>query len=64
MVNWLVGDVPQQVFAYGALNYYGPNSPHRPEADNADPDGNDDPRRVAHTTSAGWPTATSPRTTT
>lgn len=31
MVNWLVGDVPEQVFAYGALNYYGPNSPHRPE---------------------------------
>ncbi len=43
MVTWLVGDVPQQVFAYGALNYYGPNSPHRPDPDSAAAD--DDPRR-------------------
>ncbi|MCC6423370.1 MAG: Gfo/Idh/MocA family oxidoreductase [Phycisphaerales bacterium] len=31
LVNWWVNDHPQQVFAYGALNYYGPNSPHKPQ---------------------------------
>jgi predicted dehydrogenase len=30
MVNWLIGDVPDQVFAYGALNYYGPDSVNNP----------------------------------
>lgn len=30
MVNWLIDDVPSQVFGYGALNYYGPDSPHNP----------------------------------
>ncbi|MBM7789663.1 Gfo/Idh/MocA family protein [Tenggerimyces flavus] len=33
LVNWLVDDVPRQVFAYGALNYYGPDSPHNPGKD-------------------------------
>jgi predicted dehydrogenase len=30
LVNWWLGDVPAQVFAYGALNYYGAKSPHNP----------------------------------
>jgi predicted dehydrogenase len=30
MVTWLLGDVPEQVFAYGARNYYGADSPHNP----------------------------------
>jgi predicted dehydrogenase len=30
MVNWLIGDAPEQVFAYGALNYYGPASENNP----------------------------------
>lgn len=30
LLNWLIDDVPVQVFAYGALNYYGENSPHNP----------------------------------
>lgn len=31
LINWWVDDVPEQVFAYGALNYYGSNSPYNPE---------------------------------
>ncbi|MCC7351764.1 MAG: Gfo/Idh/MocA family oxidoreductase [Phycisphaerales bacterium] len=31
LVNWWVNDRPKQVFAYGALNYYGANSPHKPK---------------------------------
>ena len=30
LLNWWIGDVPEQVFAYGALNYYGARSPHNP----------------------------------
>lgn len=30
LVNWLIDDVPEQVFAFGALNYYGPNGAHNP----------------------------------
>jgi predicted dehydrogenase len=30
MVNWLLDDRPEEVFAYGALNYYGPNGALRP----------------------------------
>lgn len=30
LINWWLNEVPQQVFAYGALNYYGANSPHNP----------------------------------
>ena len=29
LMNWLIDDLPETVFAFGALNYYGPNSPHR-----------------------------------
>ena len=29
-VNWWLDDVPAQVFAYGALNYYGAHSPYNP----------------------------------
>jgi predicted dehydrogenase len=32
LVTWLLDDTPDQVFAYGALNYYGPQSPHNPSA--------------------------------
>lgn len=35
LVNWLIDGVPEQVFAYGALNYYGPDSPHRPATPSA-----------------------------
>lgn len=30
LVNWWVGQVPREIFGYGALNYYGPDSPHNP----------------------------------
>jgi predicted dehydrogenase len=30
LLNWWLGDLPQQVFAYGALNYYGSQSPYNP----------------------------------
>ena len=30
LVNWWLDDRPAQVFAYGALNYYGADSPHSP----------------------------------
>ncbi|GAA4206336.1 Gfo/Idh/MocA family protein [Actinocatenispora rupis] len=32
LVSWLVDDVPEQVFAYGARNFYGAGSPHDPGA--------------------------------
>ena len=32
LINWLLDDWPEQVFAYGALNYYGPASPYNPSA--------------------------------
>lgn len=34
MANWLIGAEPEEVYAYGALNYYGPKSPHRPVGPN------------------------------
>jgi predicted dehydrogenase len=30
LLNWWVDDTPEEVFAYGALNYYGPHGTHRP----------------------------------
>jgi predicted dehydrogenase len=30
LINWLIDDVPDQVFAFGALNYYGPRGAHNP----------------------------------
>ena len=30
VLNWWMADVPRQVFAFGALNYYGANSPWNP----------------------------------
>lgn len=30
LVNWWLDDVPEQVFAYGGLNYYGAESPYNP----------------------------------
>ncbi len=30
LINWWLDDVPEQVFAYGALNYYGAKSPYNP----------------------------------
>ncbi|MEJ7654915.1 MAG: Gfo/Idh/MocA family oxidoreductase, partial [Chloroflexia bacterium] len=30
LVNWLLDDAPEQVFAYGALNYYGAKGPYNP----------------------------------
>ena len=30
LINWLIDDEPEQVFAYGALNYFGKNSPYNP----------------------------------
>lgn len=29
LLNWWIGAVPEEIFGYGALNYYGPSSPHR-----------------------------------
>lgn len=33
-INWLVGSPPETVFAFGALNYFGPNGAHRPKSPN------------------------------
>lgn len=30
LINWLIGDQPEQVFAFGRLNYYGPEGALRP----------------------------------
>jgi hypothetical protein len=30
LLSWLLGDRPEQVFAFGARNYYGADSPHNP----------------------------------
>ena len=30
LLNWWVNDTPEEVFAYGALNYYGPHGAQRP----------------------------------
>lgn len=30
LINWLIGDEPEWVFAFGALNYYGPDGALRP----------------------------------
>ncbi len=30
LINWLLGDAPAEVFAFGGLNYYGPNGALRP----------------------------------
>ena len=32
LINWLLDDRPEQVFAYGTLNYYGSASPYNPSA--------------------------------
>lgn len=29
LLNWWIGEAPEEIFGYGALNYYGPSSPHR-----------------------------------
>jgi len=31
LANWWIGQKPVEVFAYGALNYYGPDGPNNPE---------------------------------
>lgn len=36
LINWFLGDVPEQVFAYGALNYYGADSPYNPSREGRD----------------------------
>ena len=34
LINWLLDSVPETVFAFGALNYYGKNGAHRPLGEN------------------------------
>ncbi|MFD7160653.1 Gfo/Idh/MocA family protein [Kribbella sp. NPDC059898] len=29
LLNWWIGEAPEEIFGYGALNYYGASSPHR-----------------------------------
>lgn len=31
LINWFVNDIPETVFAFGALNYFGSNSPFNPQ---------------------------------
>lgn len=31
LINWLIDDIPETVFAFGALNYFGPESPFNPQ---------------------------------
>ena len=37
LISWWIDAAPEQVFAYGALNYYGPDSPHRPRDADGEP---------------------------
>lgn len=37
LANWWVGDAPAELFAFGALNYYGPNGALRPRDANGRP---------------------------
>ncbi|HEY3563172.1 MAG TPA: Gfo/Idh/MocA family oxidoreductase [Kribbella sp.] len=37
LLNWWIGALPEEIFGYGALNYYGPSSPHRVDARAEDP---------------------------
>jgi len=37
LVNWWLGDIPESVFAFGALNYYGPEGALRPRGKNGRP---------------------------
>ncbi|MFG1912160.1 Gfo/Idh/MocA family protein [Kribbella sp. NPDC048928] len=37
LLNWWIGAVPEEIFGYGALNYYGPSSPHRAATRTDDP---------------------------
>ncbi|MDX2974313.1 Gfo/Idh/MocA family protein [Kribbella solani] len=30
LLNWWIGEAPEEIFGYGSLNYYGPDGPHRP----------------------------------
>lgn len=37
MINFVTGDVPDMVFSFGGLNYYGPNGAHRPRSADGQP---------------------------
>jgi len=37
LISWLIGDLPEKVFAFGALNYFGPHGAHRPKGSNGEP---------------------------
>src|SRR5690606_36136502 len=37
MINFVTGDVPDMVFSFGGLNYYGPNGAHRPRSADGKP---------------------------
>lgn len=37
LINWLIDDVPESVFAFGALNYFGANGAHRPRDEGGKP---------------------------
>ncbi|HZX02465.1 Gfo/Idh/MocA family oxidoreductase [Kribbella sp.] len=50
LLNWWIGEAPEEIFGYGGLNYYGPSSPHRPA------DGSEDPYFVAQQGSGVFPT--------
>ncbi len=36
-INWLVRSVPETVYSFGGLNYYGPNGAHRPRSSSGEP---------------------------
>lgn len=36
LVTWWLADTPEEVFAYGARNFYGPESPHKPDVPTAE----------------------------
>lgn len=37
LINWFLDSVPETIFAFGALNYYGPNGAHRPRSADGSP---------------------------
>lgn len=51
LLNWWIGSAPEEIFGYGALNYYGPSSPHRP----------DDPYFLAQEAAGVFPAENEPR---
>ncbi|WP_329000764.1 Gfo/Idh/MocA family oxidoreductase [Kribbella sp. NBC_00709] len=57
LLNWWIGSTPEEIFGYGASNYYGPSSPHRPAGElSVDELRSKDPYFLAQQASGVFPT--------